>query len=173
MSSDGVTWIATTDINDLGHCVTLARGLSGGDLAARIIAAAPEWARPRLSLRHGSTGELAYAVAEDYDWPGVTGPGYTDGLSDGGVHIYQLYYECDNPKLPPPTFSYFHDGRLLCSFDMYMHTWSHEVTGTQPELIHPQLIAAGVPDKTDRDTAHIKSLKVVEERFGLTLPRDY
>ncbi|MER7410998.1 MULTISPECIES: hypothetical protein [Streptomyces] len=169
---DGITWIAKSDINECGYCVTFARGPSSSDLATRLVAAAPEWSRAHLSLHHGTIGDLAYAVAEGDTWSGVMGPGYTEGLSDGGAHVFQLYYESRNPKLPPPDFCYFHDGQLLCGFDMYMHTWSHEVVGTQPELVAPYLHTAGVPEEADRDTAHLKSLQVIQERFGLTLPRE-
>ncbi|WP_159401465.1 hypothetical protein [Streptomyces sp. NRRL F-5053] len=38
--------------------------------------------------------------------------------------------------------------------------------------VHAYLHAAGVAEEADRDTAHLKSLRVVQERFDLTLPRE-
>lgn len=80
--------------------------------------------------------------------------------------------EKENPKLPPPIFSYFHDEHYLCGFDMYMNTWSTEITGSSPELVRDDVLAAGIPDETQRDTAHTKSLTIVENRFRLTLPKE-
>lgn len=31
------------------------------------------------------------------------GPGYTDGLSNDGADVFQLYWEKENPKLPHPS----------------------------------------------------------------------
>ncbi len=55
-------------------------------------------------IRGASSGDLAHAVAKGDTWSGVMGPTYTAGLSDGGAHVFQLYYESRNPKLPPPDF---------------------------------------------------------------------
>ncbi|MGW6399160.1 hypothetical protein [Streptomyces sp. NPDC055134] len=53
-----------------------------------------------------------------------------------------------------------------------MHTWSHDITGSRPDLVGAALQAAGVADEDTRDTAHTKSLAVVEEQFQLTLPKE-
>ncbi|WP_435215419.1 hypothetical protein [Streptomyces sp. bgisy034] len=48
---------------------------------------------------------------------------------------------------------------------MYIHTWSHEITGPGADLIRADLIAAGIPEERKRDTAHRASLAVLEQRF--------
>ncbi|MWA16104.1 hypothetical protein [Streptomyces sp. BA2] len=111
-------------------------------------------------------GVLPFAVAYG-DWPGYTGPGFTDGLSRG-TRIFQLYYESENPKVPPPSFSYFHQETYMCGFDLCSFP---DVGGTAPELILRDVQAAGIEGEEDRDAAHVRSLSVVEDRFGLSLPR--
>ncbi|MFF0450895.1 hypothetical protein ACFYT4_31710 [Streptomyces sp. NPDC004609] len=123
-----------------------------------------------LAVRYGTDGDLSFAVAYG-QWPGEMGPGYTDGLSVRDDHVFQLYYGTQNPKLPPPEFSYFHGGVYTCGFQMYMHTWSHEITGPRPDLLRDAVQAAGIPTEDNRNTAHAKSLTVVEKTFRLSLPR--
>ncbi|EPJ36013.1 hypothetical protein STAFG_6930 [Streptomyces afghaniensis 772] len=60
----------------------------------------------------------------------------------------------------------------MCGFDMYMHTWSQEITGPGADLIRAEIDAAGIPEQRERDTAHRASLAVLEQRFELALPRD-
>lgn len=55
---------------------------------------------------------------------------------------------------------------------MYMYTWSQEITGPGAYLIRDDIIAARIPEETNRDTAHRTSLAVLEQRFELALPRD-
>ncbi|MDQ8704526.1 DUF6461 domain-containing protein [Streptomyces sp. LHD-70] len=194
MKDDGIAWIADADLSWLGYCVTLSRGLTPEQLVARLAgdrtpaplgehsaaeveALLGQRDRERgtcdsIAVRYGEVGGLAYAVAYGDNWPGNMGPGYTDGLSDGGADVFQLYWEMENPKLPPPAFAYFRDGEYMCGFDMFMHSWSHEITGPRSDLVRGDVEAAGIPAETDRDTAHRKSLTVVEERFGLTLPKE-
>lgn len=190
---DGITWIASSDISWLGYCITLARGIEPDELVRRLAGqtapallgeqTADELQRyvsrqdqesgrsDTIAVRYGAAADLAFAVA-DGNWPGAMELGIPDGLSQGGAHVFRLYYEKQNPKLPPPTFSYFHDGRYLCGFDMYMHRWSSEITGVQPDLISQAVLDAGIPSETARDSAHTKTLAVVEKQFQLTLPRD-
>ncbi|MFF1398134.1 DUF6461 domain-containing protein [Streptomyces sp. NPDC058287] len=191
--SDGIGWIAREEIAWAGYCITLARGMEPGELVTRLARdAAPAplgectgydldtqlVARERelhrsdsVAVRYGAVGDLAFAVADGY-WPGEMNNGPLRTGSMGGAHVFRLYHESQNPKLPPPKFTYFHDGDYMCGFDMYMHTWSHEVTGSRPDLVSAALQAAGVPDEDRRDVAHAKSLAVVEERFQLTLPKE-
>ncbi|MFF2852806.1 DUF6461 domain-containing protein [Streptomyces sp. NPDC058001] len=193
MNDDGIAWIARTDLSWLGYCITVARGLPpeqlvtrlagdqapaplGEHTAAEVEARLARRDRERgtsdsIAVRYGEAGGLAFAVAHGDNWPGRMGPGYTDGLSDGGADVFQLYWEKENPKLPPPVFTYFHDGQYMCGFDMFM-AWSLEISGPRPDLIRGDVETAGIPGETDRDTAHRKSLTVVEERFRLTLPKE-
>ncbi|GHE53583.1 hypothetical protein GCM10018785_23910 [Streptomyces longispororuber] len=53
-----------------------------------------------------------------------------------------------------------------------MHTWSQEVTGPGADLVRADIVAAGIPEETERDTAHRASLAVLEQRFELALPRE-
>ncbi|WP_234433925.1 hypothetical protein [Streptomyces rimosus] len=53
-----------------------------------------------------------------------------------------------------------------------MYTWSQEITGPGADLIHSDIIAAGIPEEEKRDTAHRASLAVLEQHFELALPRD-
>lgn len=55
---------------------------------------------------------------------------------------------------------------------MYMYTWSQEITGPGADLIRADIVAAGIPEEVERDTAHRASLAVLEQRFELALPRD-
>ncbi|MFC9510142.1 DUF6461 domain-containing protein [Streptomyces sp. NPDC057002] len=191
--NDGVAWLARENLTWLGYCVTLARGMEPEELVRRLSGdEAPEELgdhgaeelvgflarrdRDRgrgdsVAVRYGTSGDLSFAVAYG-QWPGSVGPGCTDGLSVRDDHVFQLSYETQNPKLPPPEFNYFRDGVHVCGFQMYMHTWSHEITGLRPELLSDAVQAVGIPDEDDRDAAHAKSLAVVEQAFRLTLPRD-
>lgn len=191
--NDGIAWIARDSISWLGYCITLARGMEPEELVGRLSEDSPPtllgqytgndletYLESRngergvidsIAVRYGVSGDLAFAVADGY-WPGEMGPDYSDGLSRDGAHVFQLYYEKENPKLPPPIFSYLHNEHALCDFNMYMHTWSSEVTGSTPELIQDDILNAGIPEETERDVAHANSLAIVERRFQLTLPKE-
>ncbi|MFB6638868.1 hypothetical protein ACFCYF_16600 [Streptomyces chartreusis] len=193
MSSGGITWIADEDISWLGYCIKLARGLTGEELTARLAATGgpvPVEATtgPRaeelideldaergdgasIAVRYGDHAGLGFAVAYGH-WPSVLGPAYHDGTSRNGAHVFELYYEKQNPKVPPPAFAYFHDDSYVCGFDMYMNTWSQEITGPGADLVRVDIVAAGIPEEKERDTAHRASLAVLEQRFELALPRD-
>ncbi|WP_367038369.1 hypothetical protein [Streptomyces sp. Je 1-332] len=184
--SDGLTWLANSDVTWAGYCVTLARGLEPdepdelvrrlardepgplGEYTAETLEAHLERrdAPARTAVRYGSSEGLAFAVAYG-DWPGYMGPGFTDGLS-GEAHVFQLYYESENPKVPPPSFSYFHQETYMCGFDLC--SFPH-VGGTAPDLLLRDVQAAGIEGEESRDAAHARSLSVLEERFGLSLPR--
>ncbi|MEV6758432.1 hypothetical protein [Streptomyces sp. NPDC051214] len=181
--SEELTWLANSDVTWAGYCVTLARGLKPDELVRRLARDEPgplgEYtggtledflgrrdAPARAAVRYGSSAGLSFAVAYG-DWPGSTGPGFTDGLSRE-AHIFQLSYESENPKVPPPSFSYFHQETYLCGFDLCPFP---DVRGIAPELILRDVQAAGIAGEEDRDAAHAKSLSVLEARFGLSLPR--
>ncbi|WP_405524428.1 hypothetical protein [Streptomyces canus] len=193
MSSGGITWIADEDISWLGYCIKLARGLTGEQLAARLAVGggpvpvqattgpqveelidgldAERGDTDSIAVRYGDYAGLGFAVAYGH-WPSVLGPAYHDGTSRDGVHVFELYHEKQNPKVPPPSFAYFHDDHYACGFDMYMHTWSQEITGPGADLIRADIIAAGIPEERTRGTAHRASLGVLERRFELALPSD-
>ncbi|MFI5671009.1 DUF6461 domain-containing protein [Streptomyces sp. NPDC051704] len=96
-------------------------------------------------------------------------------ISRNGVEAIHLD---PSPDHPPAMFSYARDGAYLCSFGISEEVWRW---GEQPDLLLPELIAAGVlhpdgeyarPDGEpylDRDR---HTLALIETRFGLVLPRD-
>ncbi|CCK31872.1 hypothetical protein BN159_7493 [Streptomyces davaonensis JCM 4913] len=193
MSSGGITWIADEDTSLLGYCIKLTQGLTGEQLAARL--AGPGGPVPvqaatgpqaealidgldaergdadSIAVRYGDHTGLGFAIAYGH-WPSVLGPAYHDGTSRNGAHVFELYYEKQNPKVPPPAFAYFHDDRYVCGFGMYMRTWSQEITGPGADVVRAEIVAAGIPEERERDTAHRASLAVLEQRFELALPRD-
>ncbi|UNO43464.1 hypothetical protein [Streptomyces sp. MST-110588] len=193
MSSGGITWIADGDISWLGYYIKLARGLTGEQLAARLAATggpvpvqattgpqaeelidrldAERGDTDSIAVRYGDHAGLGFAIAYGH-WPSVLGPAYHDGTSRDGVHVFELYYEKQNPKVPPPAFAYFHDDHYVCGFDMYMYTWSQEITGPGADIVRTDIIAAKIPQERKRDAAHRASLAVLEQRFELALPRD-
>ncbi|QKZ16170.1 hypothetical protein [Streptomyces chartreusis] len=193
MSSGGITWIADEDISWLGYFIKLARGLTGEELTARLAATggpvpveattgpraeelideldAERGDSDSIAVRYGDHAGLGFAVAYGH-WPSVLGPAYHDGTSRNGAHVFELYYEKQNPKVPPPAFAYFHDDSYVCGFDMYMSTWSQEITGPGADLVRADIVAAGIPEEKERDRAHRASLAVLEQRFDLALPRD-
>lgn len=194
MNEDGIAWITRADLSWLGHCVTLARGLSPEQLVARLArghepvslgehtAASAETHLTRrdqergvgdsIAVRYGDAGGLAFAVAHGDNWPGRMGPGYIDGLSNDGADVFQLYWEKENPKLPPPVFAYFRDGRYMCGFDMCM-SWSQEITGPRPDLVRGDLEAAGDLLRDGRDLAHSKSSASLSNGFVSPCPRSW
>ncbi|MFG2732377.1 hypothetical protein [Streptomyces canus] len=52
-----------------------------------------------IAVRYGDHAGLGFAVAYGH-WPSVLGPAYYDGTSRDGVHVFELYYEKQNPKVP-------------------------------------------------------------------------
>ncbi|MEW2256233.1 DUF6461 domain-containing protein [Streptomyces sp. NPDC047869] len=191
--SDGIVWISRTDITWLGYCVVLVRGIGPEELVRRLAQGADpvflgpytrgdledyvndvdrEW-HPRGAtscVRYGAVGDLAFAVAAG-DWTGGLGPGYTGDISQDGAHVFWLRHETENPTIPAPVFTYQHDGRYVCGFEMAVRD-SAEITGTHPELVRDRVLAAGIAGEEDRDVAEEKSLAIVQELFGLTLPRE-
>ncbi|MFI0243052.1 DUF6461 domain-containing protein [Streptomyces sp. NPDC016845] len=188
MTTDGIAWLAETAPTWYGYCIHLARGLTADELVDRLArGSAPRplgaytseaveahlnaQTREMAAVRYGTHNGLAFTVAHGY-WPGELGPGYSNDLSrSSGEEVFELYYETQNPKAPPPQFALFRDGAYACGFHLYMHTWSHEVTGPDAALLQTDIAAAGIPDQTDRKTAHRTSLTVIENRFALALPR--
>lgn len=83
-----------------------------------------------------------------------------------------------SPDHPPAVFSYARDGADVCSFGIGEEVWRW---GDQPDLLLPQLIAAGVlhpdgeyarPESESYRHRDPLTLALIESRFGLVLPRD-
>ncbi|MFB6558843.1 hypothetical protein ACFCYH_08055 [Streptomyces sp. NPDC056400] len=68
-------------------------------------------------------------------------------------------------------FSYARGGADVCSFGIGEEVWRW---GEQPDLLLPELIAAGVlhPDGESYLDRERHTLALIETRFGLFLPRD-
>ncbi|MFF4757694.1 DUF6461 domain-containing protein [Streptomyces sp. NPDC001292] len=133
-----------------------------------------------IALRHGEVGEWAFVVQHG-GWYGQFGS--EPPVSRGGAHVFHLSYEEENGKPVPPDFAYQHDGRTLCFFNLHLDSsWGFDgVTGDDPELcaaLEADLTAAGLSldaaeeQSENPEAVHRTCLKVIEQRFGLTLPRD-
>ncbi|MCC0097683.1 hypothetical protein K7B10_23465 [Streptomyces flavotricini] len=107
------------------------------------------------------------------------------GMGNGGDRLLEIsrngveaIHLDPSPDHPPTTFSYARDGADVCSCGIGEEVWRW---GEQPDLLLPELIAAGVlhpdgeyarPDGEsylDRDR---HTLALIETRFNLFLPRD-
>ncbi|CAM5497212.1 hypothetical protein SAVIM338S_03541 [Streptomyces avidinii] len=199
--TDGTTWLAAPQsIAFGGYRVVIGRGLSPEELADRLAAtllyeaehmvvAVGEHTGDSLlelmddtygdpfdgiGLRLGRAGEWTYAVAYG-GWPGEFGPLAT--VSRDGAHVCLLEYEEENGKPVPPRFEYFQDGRLLSACNLHLDaSWGYQGVDGDPATasrLQQLLTAAGLPDPERDDRAvHRTALGIVEEFFGLTLPRD-
>ncbi|MFJ4716582.1 DUF6461 domain-containing protein [Streptomyces sp. NPDC088785] len=194
--TDGTTWLAAPrSIAFGGHHVTLARGLSPQELARRL-AGALEYEGDHdvvpvgehtgdsfldlmdddyaIGLRLGRAGEWAYAVAYG-GWQGEFGE--LASVSRDGAQVCLLEYEEENGKPVPPQFASFHDDRLLAAFNLHLDgSWGYERVVGDPATaarLQERLTAAGLPDPgRDPREVHRAALAVVEEFFGLSLPRE-
>ncbi|WP_063992042.1 MULTISPECIES: hypothetical protein [unclassified Streptomyces] len=198
-ATDGIAWLAAPrSIVYGGYSVLLARGLGSGELVDRFAATVlgPERAvcpvgevtgeelvelledeyggvHEEIALRHGEHEGWAYAVMYG-GWPSELGSLLP--VSRDGAHVFHLVFEEENGKPVPPWFTYVHDERLLCAFNLHLdRSWGHDGVEGEPEAAAPLqrlLNAAGLPDENlpHRD-AHRVSLEVLERHFALTLPR--
>ncbi|GAA4682649.1 hypothetical protein [Streptomyces youssoufiensis] len=134
------------------------------------------WQTPRGPARTTSlatkraSDELPHRVGLGVQAPIGVDRGGLSPTGEGGEEVFELYYETQNPKVPPPQFTFYRDGEYACGFHMYMHTWSHEVTGPDAALVQADIEAAGIHNEDRRESAHLTSLTVIEKRFTLTLP---
>ncbi|MFD8210686.1 DUF6461 domain-containing protein [Streptomyces sp. NPDC059695] len=198
--TDGTTWLAAPQsIAFGGYHVVLARGLSPEELADRlaatllyeaehIVVAVGEHTGDSLldlmdntygdsfdgiGLRLGRAGGWTYAVAYG-GWPGEFGP--LTPVSRDGAHVCLLEYEEENGKPVPPQFEYFHDGRLLSACNLHLDvSWGYQGVDGEPATaarLQQLLTAAGLPDpERDKREVHRTALGIVEEFFGLSLPK--
>ncbi|MFD7079938.1 hypothetical protein [Streptomyces sp. NPDC059918] len=199
--TDGTTWLAALQsIAFGGYHVVLARGLSLEELADRlaatllyetehVVVAVGEHTGDSLlelmddsygdpfdgiGLRLGRTGDWTYAVAYG-GWPGEFGP--PAPVSRDGVHVCLLEFEEENGKAVPPQFEYFHDGRLLGACNLHLDaSWGYQGVEGEPATaarLQQLLTAAGLPDpEWDDREVHRGALGIVEEFFGLSLPKE-
>jgi hypothetical protein len=199
--TDGITWLAEPQSIDwFGYGVTLAQDLAGEELARRVSgtkgAQPPE---PRrigqltgqtaldlltglygdgtggVVLRHGEVGEWAFVVKHG-GWYGEFDE--EPAVSRGGAHVFHLEFEEQNGKPVPPHFAYWHDGRRMCGFNLHLdRSWGDgEITGEDENLVaqlRAETEASGLPldDPDERGFVHWSCLDILEQRFGLALPR--
>lgn len=197
--TDGLTWLAAPrSIAFGGYSVVLARGLGTEELVTRLTASVfgptrtarvlgrltgkdlidvveeGPWAPyPAIGLRYGEFGELVFVIKYG-GWQAEFGR--QPPVSRGGAHVFQLEFEEENGKPVPPQFSYFHDDRLMCSFNLHLdRSWGYNgVNGDREvaERVEGMLADAGLPDATvPRREVHRTTLEIIERCFGLTLPR--
>lgn len=77
-----------------------------------------------------------------------------------------------DPESPPPSFAYFHDDQYVCGFDMYIHTWSHEITGPGADLIRTGLSRPESRRRGEGTRRTVPLSPCWSSAFELALPRD-
>lgn len=133
-----------------------------------------------IALRYGQN-DRGWSFAVKYGfWPGQ----FTSGppISRDGARVFELEYEEENGKPVPPQFTYMHGEQLMCAFNLHLdHSWGYDGVDGDPETasrIEEALTAAGLPahpgpddEDADIDDIHPACLHVIEQQYGLTLPR--
>ncbi|MEW2046718.1 DUF6461 domain-containing protein [Streptomyces sp. NBC_00377] len=185
--SDGIVWLV--DLDGWMSSVVFARGISPEELALRMGAdpggaTAPitdaevsrlgmEVWRPAADgdgvVRVGSSGEWAFAL----EYGDSTGGDLLAQISRDGVEVVRYVPPQEHP---PADFHYARDGVFVCGYGLDEEVWRW---GAEPDLLLPDLIAAGVlspdgstyvpPEDEDWRAGRRRSLGVVERRFGLSL----
>ncbi|MGW3657170.1 hypothetical protein ACWD6R_16415 [Streptomyces sp. NPDC005151] len=179
-STDGITWLA-----DVWHAqdlnVTFARGISPGELVIRL-GAAPGMSLDQITAteaigmtgtdgcarvaRFGECGGWSFALEPICPSAGWWGK---PGLSAGGVEVLHL-----TPKGydPPSEVWYYRDGATVGHFSI------GEIPDGDMTFLAPAFEAAGLVDdpvlsERPEDFDSVRAtLAVLEEHFGLCLPRD-
>lgn len=185
---DGIKWLADWDgwLSDL----TFARGVPPEELAVRLAGIAVRGLPPFTDeeaweavaggqYRPDEDGDGMIRVGLCAGWSFAVEYGHSTGterlvdVSRGGVEAVHL---SPMPEHPPGMFAYARDGQEVCSFGIGEERlrW-----GRQPDLLVPDLVAAGVLDPGGdyaipgdgpfRDH-HRRTIAVIEGRFGLSLP---
>ncbi|MFH7595475.1 DUF6461 domain-containing protein [Streptomyces racemochromogenes] len=180
----GIRWLAGWDGWYAG--LTFARGIGPHQLAARLGAAPGVHPGPM-------GGSAAWSMAaETRDGDGVARVGRWGGwsfavehgipagaerltdVSRAGVEAVHLDPQPDHP---PKQFAYARDGELVCCFGLGEECWRG---GHRPDFLLPELVAARIlapdgtfpyPDDVPDGRRDRLTLAVLEERFGLSLPR--
>ncbi|MFG2480237.1 hypothetical protein [Streptomyces fagopyri] len=197
--TDGIAWLAAPQsIAFGGYGVVLARGLDSEELVTRLTATVfgptrttrglgrltnkelndavedGPWAPyPTIGLRHGKTGEWNFVVKYG-GWQAEFGS--QPSVSRDGAHVFGLEFEEENGKPVPPQFSYLHDDRLMCAFNVHLdRSWGFDGVSGDREVavgVEEMLAAAGLPDTTvPRREVHRTTLEIIGRYSGLSLPR--
>ncbi|MEU9170587.1 hypothetical protein AB0D34_22745 [Streptomyces sp. NPDC048420] len=197
--TDGIAWLAEPEsIAWGGYSIVMARDLESESLARRVAATAFrgrtrtrslgeltgrqvqdvlegvfEYGHQEIALRHGELGEWSYVIKYG-GWQAEFGP--TPAIDRGELHVFHLEFEEENGKPVPPSFAYRYDERLMCTFNLHLDgSWGNGSPEGDPETVaavHERLTAAGLPDDDlDDRLVHRACLKVLQDHFGLSLPR--
>ncbi|MFJ9763861.1 DUF6461 domain-containing protein [Streptomyces erythrochromogenes] len=180
----GIQWLA--DWGEWFAGLTFARGIAPDELAARLGAvpgvcpgpldAPAAWSMVAETAdgdgvaRVGSWGGWSFAV--EHGLP--AGAERLAEVSRAGVEAVHIDPQPDHP---PKQFAYARDGELVCCFGLGEECWRG---GHRPDFLLPELVAAGVlgpdgetcgPDGEPDGDRERRTLAVLEQRFGLALPR--
>ncbi|MFB7252645.1 DUF6461 domain-containing protein [Streptomyces nojiriensis] len=187
--SDGIKWLAAWDIPVAG--VVFARGMSADELAVRLGGVLREATEPitggevgHLGMRgrgYGVRGDGVVRVGEDAGWAFAVEYGDSTGadrLEDIASGRVDAVHYLPMGARPPARFHYAKNGVLTCGFGIGEE---HRRWGAEPDLLLLELIAGKVlhpdgsqnlPPSREHHTAYQeRSLGVLEQRFGLSLPR--
>jgi hypothetical protein len=185
--SDGIVWLVGLD--GWMASVVFARGISPEELAVRMGADPGGATEPITDAEVGRLGITEYRSAADGDgvvrvgtsgdWAFALEYGDSTGgdllarMSRDGVEIVRYVPPQEHP---PADFSYARDGVFVSGYGLTEEVWRW---GEEPDLLLPDLVAAGVlspdgktylpPEDEDYRTGYRRSLGVVERRFGLSL----
>ncbi|MFB7263902.1 DUF6461 domain-containing protein [Streptomyces nojiriensis] len=187
--ADGITWLAAWDIPVEG--VVFARGISADELAVRLGGVRGEATEPitdgeveHLGMRsssYGVRGDGVVRVGEDAGWAFAVEYGDstgTDRLEEIASGTVDAVHYLPMSARPPARFHYARNGVLTCGFGIgeERRRW-----GTEPDLLLLDLIAGKVlhsdgsqnlpPSREHHMAFQERSLGVLEQRFGLSLPR--
>ncbi|MFE5327226.1 DUF6461 domain-containing protein [Embleya sp. NPDC056575] len=188
---DGIVWLV--DIKGWMSSVVFARGITPHELALRMggdLGRADEpmtdteaWHIDMEIWRPGEDGDGVVRVGECAGWSFAIEYGHSTGserqieISRGGV---EAVHYVPIQEHPPATVSYTRDGVGLWLFGLGEEDNRY---GAEPDLLLPDLAAAGVLDPTgeeqlapeDEDfrVTYRRTLGVIERRFGLSLGRTY
>ncbi|MFD7907534.1 DUF6461 domain-containing protein [Kitasatospora sp. NPDC059747] len=186
--SDGIRWLAEGDDRLSG--VLFARGIPPEEVARRMgadvrgvagpVSGAEVWDLDIETYRPGEDGDGVVRVGVCGGWSFAieygdsTGADLLTEIARDGVEVVHYRPMAEHP---PALLDYARDGAVLCGFGLAEERWRW---GSQPDLLLPVLVAAGVlhPDGITRATlpgeplpaVHRRTLGAVERHFGLSLP---
>ncbi|KOU15435.1 hypothetical protein ADK94_29185 [Streptomyces sp. XY593] len=166
--------------------LTFARGIAPDELAARLgavpgvrpgpLGAPAAWSMVTETAdgdgvaRVGSWGGWSFAVEHGL-------PAGAERLADVSRAGVEAIHLDPQPDHPPKQFAYAMDGELVCCFGLGEECWRG---GHRPDFLLPELVAAGVlgqdgataeADDEPVEDRERRTLAVLEQRFGLALPR--
>ncbi|MEU7412377.1 hypothetical protein AB0B40_24165 [Streptomyces sp. NPDC042638] len=181
--TDGLQWLEEPVPLPGGYCAIFARGIDSEDLVRRLVPGTePRFMGLRtheafatdlfdfdrgkpvgtaVGVRYESVGDLSFAIGYG-PWQETLSRFDTPEISHGGAHTYELYFMAEHPNIPPPHFRYNHDGVYEVMCDLNNDDWVGvvDVLGNNAELV-----ATLEGDKR-------RPMEILEQRFGLTLPRE-